>query len=168
MAVLASLGPIVAFFSVTTTSYPFVLLLNVLVFVVSAVLGFAFMWQTLHRLSAVRHVMSMPSSQRDALQGEQPTEGGGSRCGSEEPSMSVMAQLVGETGALGGVQGHVLDRHVKTVFLFWMMAAGLVGAQMAWVLRPFLGKPAEPFQWFSARESNFLLGLWNALQALFS
>src|SRR5207302_8961902 len=35
MAVLASFGPIVAFFSVTTTSYPFVLLLNVAVFALS-------------------------------------------------------------------------------------------------------------------------------------
>ena len=35
MAVLASLGPIIAFFSLSTTSYPFMVLVNVVVFAVS-------------------------------------------------------------------------------------------------------------------------------------
>ena len=51
VAVLASLGPIVAFFSVSTTSYPFMLLLNVVVCTVSGALGLSFLLQTLHRLS---------------------------------------------------------------------------------------------------------------------
>ena len=51
LAVLASLGPIVAFFSVSTTSYPFMVLLNVVVFAASGFLGLAFLLQTLHRLS---------------------------------------------------------------------------------------------------------------------
>ena len=51
LAVLASFGPIVAFFSVTTNSYPFMLLLNVLMFALSA-LWFKFwfcamLWLTL-------------------------------------------------------------------------------------------------------------------------
>ena len=45
--VLASLGPIVAFFSLSTTSYPFMLLFNVAVFSVSGVLGLTFLLQTL-------------------------------------------------------------------------------------------------------------------------
>ena len=51
IAVLASLGPIVAFFSINTVSYYFIVLLNVLVFAVSGVLGLAFLLQTLHRLN---------------------------------------------------------------------------------------------------------------------
>ena len=49
-----------------------------------------------------------------------------------------------------------------------MMVFGLVLAQMAWVLRPFLGKPSEPFQWFCARESNFFQAVWDAFRALLS
>jgi hypothetical protein len=79
-----------------------------------------------------------------------------------------MAQLAEETGSLGGVRGRELDRHIRTVFIFWMMAAGVVGAQMAWVLRPLVGKPSEPFHWFCARESNFPRAVWDALCALFS
>ncbi len=45
------LGPIVAFFSLSTTSHPFMVLLNVVVFAVSGILGLAFLVQTLHRLS---------------------------------------------------------------------------------------------------------------------
>ena len=51
VAVLASLGPIVAFFSVSTTSYPFMVLFNVVVCSVSGALGLSFLLQTLHRLS---------------------------------------------------------------------------------------------------------------------
>ena len=42
VAVLASLGPIVAFFAISTTSYSFMVLLNVLIFAVSGLLGFTF------------------------------------------------------------------------------------------------------------------------------
>ncbi|MBI5849780.1 MAG: hypothetical protein HZB39_01875 [Planctomycetes bacterium] len=43
----------------------------------------------------------------------------------------------------------------------------LVGAQMAWVLRPFLGAPGLPFEWFRARESNVFAALLNAVGNLF-
>jgi hypothetical protein len=168
VAVLASLGPIVAFFSVSTTSHPFILLLNVLVFVVSGALGFAFMLQTLYRLSAARYIPSPPSSPPDAPEGRHLSETEEPQRGCEEQSTPVKAQPAEEPGALWGVQGHVLDRHVKTVFISWMMVFGLVFAQMAWVLRPFLGKPWESFQWFCTRESNFLQAVWDALRALLS
>ncbi|MFO0807649.1 MAG: hypothetical protein U0746_03415 [Gemmataceae bacterium] len=52
LAVLASFGPILAFFSVTTTSHPFIVLLNVVLCTVSGVLGMAFLLRTLDRLVA--------------------------------------------------------------------------------------------------------------------
>ena len=61
IAVLASLGPIVAFFSLNTVSYNFMVLLNVVVFAVSGVLGLSFLLQTLHRLNIA------PRYQRTAL-----------------------------------------------------------------------------------------------------
>jgi hypothetical protein len=153
VAVLASLGPIVAFFSVSTTSYPFILLLNVLVFIVSGMLGFSFMLQTLYRISAARQVPA-PPSEKEPQQGV------------EQPSSPVKAGLTEETGALWGIKGYALDRRVKKVFVCWIMVFGLVSAQMAWVLRPLLGDPAEPFQWFSPRESNFFQAIWDAFHNL--
>jgi hypothetical protein len=44
---------------------------------------------------------------------------------------------------------------------------GLVGAQMGWVLRPFIGNPALPFTWFRPRTSNIFQAVLNALANLF-
>src|SRR3954468_611234 len=54
MAVLASLGPIVAFFAVSTPSYPFMKLLNVIAYAIAGSLGLSFLLQTLHRLSVAQ------------------------------------------------------------------------------------------------------------------
>ena len=53
LAVLASLGPIVMFFSLSTKSYAFIQLLNVVMFSVAGVLGLIFLLQTLHRLTTI-------------------------------------------------------------------------------------------------------------------
>ncbi len=161
-AVLASLGPIVAFFSVSTTSYPFILLLNVLVFVVSGILGYAFLLQTLNRWDAVDNVHARPDLSREKSSESQIQE-------AKEFTALIEAEVVQETrlSALGA-RKRVLEQRVKNLFLCWMMVSGLVTAQMAWVLRPFLGKPMEQFRWFYPRESNFLQGFLKAMSDLFS
>jgi hypothetical protein len=157
LAVLASMGPIVAFFSFSTTSYPFMLLLNVLVFTVSGVLGLAFLLQTLHRLSVSRP--GFPAISPPPLEPEQP---GRQEAGPRQ------AQLVEEPSALDRLKGHVLGRHVKTVFMCWTLIFSVVGAQMAWVLRPFFGRPHEEFRWFCPRDSNFFEYVWQTFRSLFS
>ncbi len=54
VAVAASLGPILAFFTVSTTSYPFMILLNVVLLTVAGFFGLAFLLQTLRRLAVSR------------------------------------------------------------------------------------------------------------------
>src|SRR5262249_37914512 len=110
VAVLAAFGPIVAFFSVTTTSYPFIVLLNVAVFAVSGALGMAFLYRSLLRLAGAA---------------------------------------------------------VNRVFYAWMVVFGLVGAQMGWVLRPFIGSPDVPFTWFRPRQASFFEGVAQSLRGLF-
>ena len=60
-----------------------------------------------------------------------------------------------------------LNRDVVTVFRIWILVFGLVGAQMAWVLRPFLGSPHNVFTWFRPRTSNFFEAVVHAIQHLF-
>ncbi len=72
----------------------------------------------------------------------------------------------GEPSALDALEGHVLGRHVKTVFWCWTLIFGVVGAQMAWVLRPYFGNSGETFVWFAPRSSNFFEGVWQALRQL--
>jgi hypothetical protein len=150
VALLASLGPIVAFFSVITTSYSFMVLLNVAVFAVSGVLGLSFLLQTLHRLSLV---------QPDPVTPTPPA-------GTQDEALEVVE--IELAGALDRTENQVLGRHVKTVFRCWVVLFGLVGAQMGWVLRPFIGDPDRPFSWFRPRESNFFEAVLHALMGLFS
>jgi hypothetical protein len=88
VTVLASLGPIVAFFSVSTASYPFMLLFNVLVYTIAGGLGMAFLLQTLHRLSVI----------------------------DSQPAEPVSAELDEPSGALDPLENRVLSKHVKVVF----------------------------------------------------
>ncbi len=149
MAVLASIGPIVAFFSLSTNSHPFMVLVNVVVFAVSGALGLSFLLQTLHRLS-VAPILPASMTVEDVPAEEK--EGAGNPV----------------PGALEPLEGQVLGSHVKTIFRCWVFLFGLVGAQMGWVLRPFIGDPNLPFEWIRGRESNFFQGVWRALVGVFS
>ena len=151
VTVLSSLGPIVAFFSVSTASYPFMLLFNVVVYAVGGTLGMAFLLQTLHRLSVIDS-QPLPRTSPPPLSPD-PADS----LGFDEPS-----------GALDAIENRVLSKHVKTVFRLWVIVFALVGAQMGWVLRPFVGNPKLPFTWFRPRESNFFQAVLNTIQSLFS
>lgn len=140
LAVLSSLGPIVLFFSVSTKSYAFILLLNVVAFSVAGFLGLTFLLQTLHRLT-------MPAW---------PEVGESS---SEESPQS-------DASALEMPPGQALERHTRLVFGCWVVVFALVGAQMGWVLRPFVGSPHLPFAWFRERQSNFFEAVLDAVRAL--
>ena len=162
VAVLASLGPIVAFFSASTTSYPFILLLNVAVFAASGLLGMAFLLQTLHRLSLIEPEpepapAASPESAHDPLQ---------QVAHALDEAVRTASQGT-PAGALEAPDERMLSRHVKVVFRCWIFLFGLVGAQMGWVLRPFVGNPAVSFSWLRPRESNVFQGILNALATLF-
>jgi hypothetical protein len=42
----------------------------------------------------------------------------------------------------------------------------LVGAQMGWILRPFVGSPGLSFQLFRGREANFFIDVLRTLGQL--
>lgn len=138
LAVLGSFGPIVAFFSVSTTSYPFMLILNVLLFAVAGVLGLGFLLRTMSRLTAV------PAP----------------------PPIPAVEQADAQPGALERMPAEVADNRVRMVFAVWVVVFGLVGSQMSWVLRPFIGAPDAPFTLFRVRESNFFEAVRRTLAAL--
>lgn len=135
IAMLSALGLIVAFFSFCTTSYPFMVLFNVFVFAVSGFLGMKFVLQTLHRMNLMQESQFRKSElveQKENI--DKPEE---------------------EAGPLENLDSHLLRGHTKVVFKCWIIVFGLVGAQMSWVLRPFIGNPDQPFTWFREKDSNF-------------
>lgn len=161
LAVLASLGPIVLFFSASTKSYAFIKLLNVAAFTVAGVLGLTFLLQTLHRLTTSIANTSDAALPSDGLtpageEGLAPDAQPGDRPVRDEPS------------ALDMPSGETLAQHTRLVFGCWVFVFALVGAQMGWVLRPFIGSPDMPFTLFRERTSNFFEAVLKALGALLS
>jgi hypothetical protein len=164
MAVLASMGPIVAFFSVSTTSYSFMLLLNVAVFTVAGLLGLRFLFLTLQRLSHVRNGADIAEEQMeleeefDRLVGIDP-----------QRAIDILPELQVEKkrGALDRRETEPASPRVRRIFRVWVVVFGLVGAQLSWVMRPFIGTGVERFQWFSPRESSFFEAVWRAFVHLF-
>lgn len=146
LAVLASIGPIVAFFSFTTTSYDFMVLLNVLVFATAGSLGLGFLLQTLHRMTIAKIQAALEIS----------------------PESSLTPPAPPDTGPLEHAPEQPLIPRVKTVFRVWLLVFGLVGCQMAWVLRPFIGHPGQPFAWFRHPYSNFFQAVIHSIQSLIS
>jgi len=150
ISVLASFGPITAFFSASTNTYAFMILLNVLVFAVSGTLGLLFLLRTLQRLNvAMREPVPTPAEEHVGVDKQ-----GGERPATPSP--------------LEPLEEEVLGRHVLILFQCWILLFGLVGAQMSWVLRPFVGNPDQPFTWFRPRQSNFFEAFFSALASLLS
>jgi hypothetical protein len=131
VAVLASLGPVVAFFSVSTTGYNFMLIFNVLVCAAAGLLGLKFLLFTLHRLTTALDEASTPSNDPE--------------------------------GALEKIEGRPFGANVTAIFRIWVIVFALVGAQMSWVLRPFIGAPHVAFAWLRERDSNFFEAVLHAL-----
>jgi hypothetical protein len=156
ISVLASMAPIVAFFSVTTRSYPFMVLLNVVVFAVSGFLGLMFLLHTLHRLNVVSEAKEAES--RQPSESAPPEEA--------QPTAPTRTADDGPKGPLDRLEAHLLSRHVQVVFRCWVVIFAVVGAQMSWVLRPFIGDPNLPFAWLRARDSHFFEGLWSSVRQL--
>ena len=128
-ALLASFGTILVFFSLCTESYAFIVLLNVALFAVAGGLGLGFLLQTLHRLAGAAAAAEVAAEEA-----------------ADDPVVP------GPLDRLGSQQDL---RSVRRVFRIWVLVFGLVGAQMSWVLRPFVLAPNSTFAVFRHRESNF-------------
>ncbi len=149
LAVLSSLGTIVAFFSVSTNDYYFMLILNVVVFSVSGLLGMKFLLHTLHRLTIAQDAEDFAARATQAK-----TE-------AEAIPTAPMPQ-----GALDKMSDQAIETNVTTIFRIWIVVFGLVGAQMGWVLRPFIGAPHRDFTLFRERDSNFFEAVFSSLAKL--
>ena len=137
LALLASLGPVVGFFTLSTQSYPFMVLLNVFFFAASGVAGLVFLRR------ALTHVFAGATDSEAAS-------------ASPDPDAKKARLALGSRGD-----------PALTVFRAWLVVYGVVGAQMGWVLRPFIGSPEHPFELFRERESNFFTAVGNLFVDLF-
>lgn len=142
IAVLAAFGPIIAFFSVTTSSYPFILLLNVAFFGMAGALGMGYLQRTLGKLIEI-------DNHRKSLLETPIVE-------SDEDERSIARPVARPVRRE--------ESPARLVFSVWMAVFVLVGSQMSWVLRPFIGSPDKEFTWFRPRDSSFLEAVWRSLK----
>lgn len=123
LAVIASLGPVFAFFAASTDSYAFMKLLNVAFFVVGGVLGFII-------LRSATITMFEASS----------------------PDANATASA---------------NQRTSRVLRVWCFVYGIVGAQMGWLLRPFIGSPELPFAFLRDRDGSIFSGIVRSIAELF-
>jgi len=153
LTVAASLGPILGFFTLCTTSYSFMVVLNVLLLTIVGVVGLAFLLHTLRRLSISPTETCAPSTDSPRDEPE---------CGATEESSR-------EPGPIDDIPDEMVGRspgQARSIFRIWIVLYGLVGAQMGWLLRPFVGSPDLPFEWFRPRQGNFFLAVLQHLHEL--
>lgn len=143
LAVAASFGPILGFFTFSTTSYPFMILLNVVLLAIAGLVGLGFLLKALRRLA-----MWEPT---DSSQADAPADQAG-------PATDDALDRVDEDAGM---------RSANRIFQIWVLIYSLVGAQMGWLLRPFIGSPDLPFAWFRVREGNFFVAVAKHLNTLF-
>jgi hypothetical protein len=121
LGVLASFGPVTGFFTVSTDSYTFMILLNVLFFSVAGFVGLGFLNRAV---------------------------------GAVFPAETVRTEQDGSDEAATRAAERAARDRSRRIFRVWLLLYGVVGAQMGWILRPYIGNPHLPFQMFRQRWSN--------------
>lgn len=131
LALLASFGPVTGFFTLSTDSYPFMIVLNVAFFGVSGFIGLAFLRRALETVFSAPNASPTPAT--------------------PAPAAAPVARAIDPA---------------HRVFTVWTFIYAIVGAQMGWVLRPFVGAPGEPFTFFRSRQGNFFAAVRDAIANL--
>jgi hypothetical protein len=75
----------------------------------------------------------------------------------------------GQRLAIERARWHEWRRNVarpKRIFACWFVIYALVGTQMSWVLRPFIGTPELGFELLRPREGSFVAAIFKALWQL--
>jgi hypothetical protein len=144
LALLASFSPITAFFTVSTTSYPFMVLLNVAFFALSGFVGLAFLRKALHSI-----FNGGPPPPTTLAFDE------------HENEADRAVRLTVERARWNEWRRSVA--RPRRIFVCWFVIYALVGAQMSWILRPFIGTPGLEFELFRPRHGSFFEAICKAL-----
>lgn len=139
----ASLAPILGFFTLSTRSYGFMVLLNVLLLGIAGIAGLAVLLRALGQ-GPQPAPATTPARQRQS-----------------PPTMPPPPPDHVNTPAPRPIKAR---RPLGPVLFVWLVLFASVGAQGGWVLRPFIGAPGQPFALFRATEGTVLDGIFGATQ----
>lgn len=164
LALLASFGPVIGFFTLSTTSYAFMKVLNVIFFTISGIAGLIFLRRALDSVfvgeyagTPVVEPPAMPKAEESASVDEDV----------EEEEITVAPPAPPRFPSRYERSAAPPDRTPRKIFAAWIVMYAVVGAQMGWILRPFIGSPSMEFELFRTRQSSFFEAFWRALVDLF-
>lgn len=171
LALAASLGPILGFFTLSTTSYPFMVLLNVVLLGIAGTVSVGFLLRTLIRLQEDELDRSFERrAEAESPQARAPMEpapGAEPPIDTREwPDRTPAATPGVRSGAALGRLVHPRERSsthrndrsgsVTAMFWVWIITYAIVGSQMGWLLRPFVGHPDSKLTFFRPRQGSFV------------
>lgn len=184
LAVAASLGPILAFFTVSTTSYAFMIVLNVALLSLAGFVSVGFLLRGLRGLAHAQALAEAgpPTDSNatvtavdDTPQPAPAPQATPTAAPSQGDSMTTAfdAAFPSRSGTYHGsarLQREQAIAHRRAtadfILLVWVTIYALVGAQMGWVLRPFIGSPDMPFEFVRGRSGSFFNGALGSLARL--
>lgn len=153
LTLLASLAPIVAFFTFSTESYPFMRLLNGVFLAIAGLVGLRFLSTAQTAALALDEVPPpRPAPPSETL----------------APDDAALPAAP-ESFARWTQRSERLAQERRAAFVFraWVLVFGLVGAQMGWILRPLIGAPDEDFVLLAERRGSVFTGVIETLAQLF-
>ncbi|MGH7130592.1 MAG: hypothetical protein ACREJO_01410 [Phycisphaerales bacterium] len=166
VTVAASLGPILGLFTLSTTSYPFMVLLNVALLGLAGIIACAFMLRALRALSTPEPGDLPPPTPRRAPAPPAPS----STPPTVPPQLSQYAAppVIPSTSPFGEPAPLARDDVGGNIFRCWIVIYALVGLQMAWVLRPFIGHPGGEFELLRHRGGSVFEAIFTCVKQLLS
>jgi hypothetical protein len=156
VAILASLGPIIVFFALSTPEgtggYRFIWMLVVILATLAGILGLQYLLRMLNRHASVAIESEVPRVEpRPAADAH-----------SADPDREIVAaELTSASQTPAPLRSRPqpawrpVHSPANVIFRVWVVVFAVVGAQMSWVLRPFIGSPDREFSWFRQRSGNF-------------
>ncbi len=183
LAVLASFGPVVAFFTLSSDSYRFLVLLNVALFTVAGLIGVTHLRRRLDGLfkdsaAVLPEAAPRPMPRTDTVAVASPVRTAATP--PDAPSNATpfppdefgpppQKPRVSDVPILPpfAVRTPTARDRAQTIFRVWTVVFAVVGAQMSWILRPFVGSPDGPFEWFRERRSHFFEAVQQSFVNLF-
>ena len=169
LGLLASFGPVTGFFTLSTDSYPFMLFLNIVFFAISGLVGLGFLRRAVDSVFSPAPVSRVQSeideSPEEGRDHDSPADEDASGDGAEACDAAPPERPIIHTAAVSAWPSKASARG-RRIFGIWLFIYAIVGAQMGWILRPFVGSPDLPFELFRERESNFFAALLNTIEQL--
>ena len=167
VSILASLGPIIVFFAFSTpggkTGHRFILLLVVALSTAAGLLGLNYLLRMLHRYTKPLVPPLGPKSDTGRVSVAQVPQ-------TDSPPV-MTSELESATKSPDRLFRPVENTPkpfspADTIFRVWVFVFAMVGAQMSWVLRPFIGSPELEFSWFRERSGNFFQAICRIIMQL--